>query len=76
MTTRQIILDFIIAYFQKHGYAPTIREICAGVGLASTSSVHAHIKTLKRLGYLETDAKDGSPRTLRVVGMEFGERKC
>lgn len=75
MTTRQLILDFIIAYFQKHGYALTVREIGAGVGLASTSSVHAHIKNLKRLGYLETDVKDGSPRALRVVGMEFGERK-
>ena len=68
---RENVLNFIITYFKEHGYAPTVREIGAGVGLASTSSVHAHIKTLKRLGYLETDVKDGSPRALRVVGMEF-----
>ena len=72
---RENVLNFIITYFKEHGYAPTVREIGAVVGLASTSSVHAHIKTLKRLGYLETDVKDGSPRALRVVGMEFGERK-
>ena len=72
---RENVLNFIITYFKEHGYAPTVREIGAVVGLASTSSVHAHIKTLKRLGYLDTDVKDGSPRALRVVGMEFGERK-
>ena len=73
---QQEILEYLKECILKKGYPPAVREICEAVKLKSTSSVHAHIKTLKRLGYLETDVKDGSPRALRVVGMEFVERRC
>lgn len=69
--TRERILRFIIDYIQQHGYAPTIREIGAGVGLKSTSSVMTHLMKLFAEGKLETDAPEGSPRAIRVPGYRF-----
>lgn len=61
----QEILDFINAQVQKKGYPPSIREICAAVGLNSPSTVHTYIKKLEDKGLL---VKDGSKtRALRLV---------
>ena len=52
------ILEFVTEYMNENGYPPSIREICQGVGLSSTSTVHAHLETLKKNGLLEkADAK-------------------
>jgi repressor LexA len=71
--TKKWIIEFIKSYIKKHGYPPYVREIAAGVGLKSTSTVHAHLKALIEKGYLETDAEFGSPRALRVPGMDWVE---
>lgn len=70
-TRRDKILEFVISYFEEHGYCPSFREIEAGVGLKSLSSVHYHIKKMIREGILETDCKGTQPRTLRVPGYKF-----
>lgn len=69
--TRERIVSFIIDYISQHGYAPTVREIGAGVGLRSTSSVNAHMRRLFADGKLETDAPEGTPRAIRVPGYRF-----
>ena len=58
------ILHFIETYREKHGVSPTIREIGAGVGLSSSSSVHLHIVGLREMGYLTYQF--GKVRTLRT----------
>ncbi len=69
--TRQHILEFVIAYIGTHGYAPTVREIGKAVGLASTSTVHAHLTRMFTEHILETDAEFGSPRAIRVPGYQY-----
>lgn len=61
---QQKILEFVTSFMDENGYPPSIREICAGVGLSSTSTVHAHLETLKRKGLLEK--ADSKSRGLRV----------
>ncbi len=64
----QEILDFINEQIQQKGYPPSIREICAAVGLNSPSTVHTYIKKLEAKGLLQ---KDGSKtRALRPVTTE------
>jgi repressor LexA len=65
------IFDFVVAYADKHGYPPTVREIGESVGLASPSTVHAHLANLERAGYLRRDPT--KPRALEVVGRERTE---
>lgn len=61
---RREILDFIAAQVRERGYPPSVREIGAAVGLASTSTVQAHLNTLQRQGYLRRDPT--KPRALEV----------
>jgi repressor LexA len=60
------IFDFVVAYADKHGYPPTVREIGEAVGLASPSTVHAHLANLERAGFLKRDPT--KPRALEVIG--------
>jgi repressor LexA len=60
------IFDFVVSYADRHGYPPTVREIGEAVGLASPSTVHAHLANLERAGYLKRDPT--KPRALEVVG--------
>lgn len=62
---REHICQFIIDYTAIHTYAPTIREIGAGVGLKSSSNVHSHLKQLEIEGRIETKAY--CPRAIRVI---------
>ena len=59
------IFDFVVAYADKHGYPPTVREIGEAVGLASPSTVHAHLANLERAGYLKRDPT--KPRALELT---------
>ena len=68
---KQKIYDFIVDYIQEHGYPPTVREIGAGVGLRSTSSVYSHLQKMIDTGMLETDAGESAPRAIRVPGYKF-----
>jgi repressor LexA len=65
LTERQRgILEFIESETRNRGYPPSVREIGEAVGLTSTSTVHAHLATLQRLGYLRRDAT--KPRAIEV----------
>lgn len=52
-----------------HGYPPAVREICAAVNLKSTSSVHSHLATLEKNGYIRRDPT--KPRAIEIVDDEF-----
>jgi repressor LexA len=67
---QQEIYDFVVSYAAKHGYPPTVREIGEDVGLASPSTVHAHLANLERAGMLRRDPT--KPRALEVVGRGAG----
>ena len=54
-TKRQEILSFVKKFFNDNGYAPSVREIMAGVGLNSTATVHYHLKALHESGELSID---------------------
>lgn len=73
--TRRDILEYIKQYIQQHSYPPCRREIGDGVGLKSTSSVQSHIDRMLADGMLETDDEAGTPRALRVPGMQIVSRE-
>ena len=50
---QQVVYDFVRNEIKNNGYAPSVREICVGVGLSSTSTVHAHLETLRKKGYIK-----------------------
>jgi repressor LexA len=64
------IFDYVSAYVRERGYPPTVREIGEAVGLASPSTVHAHLANLERAGLLKRDPT--KPRALELVGRERG----
>jgi len=69
LTQRQrAILDFIVASVEQRGYPPAVREIGQAVGLASPSTVHAHLQTLEDRGYLRRD-----PTKPRAIEVRWGE---
>src|SRR6204780_2205691 len=61
---RREILDFIAAQLRERGYPPSVREIGEAVGLTSSSTVHTHLTTLQRQGYLRRDPTN--PRAIEV----------
>jgi repressor LexA len=63
--SQQKVYDYI-KQCSESGLPPTVREICAATGLRSTSSVHAHLKTLEKLGLISRDAKHN--RAIHVAG--------
>jgi repressor LexA len=63
---QQEIWDFLVDYVDRHGYPPTVREVGEAVGLASPSTVHAHLANLERAGLLRRDPT--KPRALELVG--------
>jgi repressor LexA len=65
---QQEIWDFLVDYVDRHGYPPTVREIGEAVGLASPSTVHAHLANLERAGLLKRDPT--KPRAVELVGRE------
>src|ERR1035437_10802390 len=72
LTPRQReIWDYLLVYVEKHGYPPTVREIGQAVGLASPSTVHAHLANLERAGLLKRDPT--KPRALELVGRDKPE---
>jgi repressor LexA len=63
---QQEIWQFLVEYGDRHGYPPTVREIGEAVGLASPSTVHAHLANLERAGLLRRDPT--KPRALDLIG--------
>jgi repressor LexA len=68
---QQEIWEFLVDYVDRHGYPPTVREIGDRVGLASPSTVHAHLANLERAGYLKRDPT--KPRALELTGLRRHE---
>jgi repressor LexA len=68
---QQEIWNYLVAYVDRHGYPPTVREIGEEVGLASPSTVHAHLANLERAGLLRRDPT--KPRALELIGREKRE---
>jgi repressor LexA len=67
LTKRQReIFDFIKSYSARHGYPPTVRDIGKAIGLTSSSTVHAHLANLEKLGLLRRDPT--KPRALEMLG--------
>jgi repressor LexA len=68
-TKQQEILDYIKDEILKKGYPPTVREICETVHLKSTSSVHSHLETLEKNGYIKRDPT--KPRAIEICDDNF-----
>src|ERR1700750_2577870 len=67
LTKRQReIFDFIKNYSGQHGYPPTVRDIGKAIGLTSSSTVHAHLSNLEKLGLVRRDPT--KPRALELLG--------
>ena len=62
---QQEIFDFVKRYVGEHGYPPTVRDIGKAIGLTSSSTVHAHLANLEKLGLLRRDPT--KPRAIEVL---------
>jgi repressor LexA len=67
---QQEIFDFIKKYSAKYGYPPTVRDIGKAVGLASSSTVHAHLANLEKVGLLRRDPS--KPRAIELLDRVVG----
>ena len=63
------ILEYIKSEILRIGYPPAVREICEAVDLKSTSSVHAHLETLEKNGYIRRDPT--KPRAIEIIDDTF-----
>ena len=68
---QQEVLDFIKVYRTEHGYPPTVRDIGKAIGLTSSSTVHAHLANLERLGLLRRDPT--KPRAIELLDRVRGD---
>jgi repressor LexA len=68
---QQEIFDYIMRYSQDVGYPPTVRDIGKAVGLASSSTVHAHLANLEKLGLLRRDPT--KPRAIELLDRTIGQ---
>ena len=68
-TKQQEILTYIKDEILKRGYPPAVREICEAVSLKSTSSVHSHLETLEKNGYIRRDPT--KPRAIEILDDGF-----
>ena len=66
---QQEILEYIKETILKKGYPPSVREICEAVHLKSTSSVHSHLETMERNGYIRRDPT--KPRAIEILDDSF-----
>jgi repressor LexA len=66
---QQEILEYIKSQILNKGYPPSVRDICAAVNLKSTSSVHAHLETLEKNGYIRRDPSKS--RTIEIIDDNF-----
>ena len=66
---QRMILEYIKKQILEKGYPPSVREICQAVSLRSTSSVHAHLDTLEKNGYIRRDP--AKPRTIEIIDDEY-----
>lgn len=63
---QEAVLEFIKSELRSKGYPPSIREICSAVGLTSSSTVHGHLSSLEKKGYIRRDPT--KPRAIEILG--------
>ena len=63
------ILEYIKQEILQRGYPPAVREICEAVNLKSTSSVHSHLETLEKNGFIRRDPT--KPRAIEILDDDF-----
>lgn len=75
------ILEYIKSQILERGFPPSVRDICEAVHLKSTSSVHSHLETLEKNGYIHRDPT--KPRAIEILDDSFnfnlqrdGKRTC
>ena len=68
-TKQREILDYIKSEILSRGYPPAVREICEAVNLKSTSSVHSHLETLEKNGFIRRDPT--KPRAIEICDDNF-----
>lgn len=68
-TKQREILEYIKAQILERGFPPAVRDICEAVNLKSTSSVHSHLETLEKNGYIRRDPT--KPRAIEIMDDEF-----
>ncbi len=66
---QQEILDYIKSQILERGFPPSVRDICEAVHLKSTSSVHSHLETLEKNGYIKRDPT--KPRAIEILDESF-----
>ena len=67
------IYEFIKKQVYEKGYPPSVREICVGVGLSSTSTVHGHLDRLEKKGLIKRDPT--KPRTIEILGESYSRKE-
>ena len=70
----ELILEFVSNFIQENGYAPSVREIGAGVGLRSTASVSYHLRALQDKGLLQGSESKGRKRAI-ATGARWRTRR-
>lgn len=66
--TLNLVYNFIVSYIKREGYPPAVRDICNGVGIKSTSTIHGHLKRLQENGKI--DYSSGKRRAITVPELE------
>ena len=69
MKSKDKVYDYIIKYMEEHQYSPSVRDICEGVGLKSTSTVYTHLINLEFEGKIKSEGV----RRISVEGYRFGK---
>lgn len=69
MKSKERVYNYIIEYMEKHQYSPSVRDICEGTGLKSTSTVYAHLIDLELMGKIRFEGV----RRISVKGYKFGK---
>ena len=67
------ILEYIKSQILERGFPPAVRDICEAVHLKSTSSVHSHLETLEKNGYIRRDPT--KPRAIEILDDSFNMRR-
>lgn len=66
LTKRQAqVYECIISYQNKKGYAPTVRELCAMIGVSSTSTITLHLKKIEEMGFIKR--QQNFPRAISIL---------
>lgn len=73
-TKQSEILEYIKSQIMTKGYPPSVRDICEAVHLKSTSSVHSHLETLEKNGYIRRDPT--KPRAIEILDDAFNSCRC